>query len=250
MRKIIKTLLLLLFFVIFPTVNVFAAETVLEEPTGFKRINIWTSSDAYIHYEYTRTDNLTYTAVYNTRSPDFFAWRDTVCTPTKSIKLKLSGDLGKITKMEVVTCDGTSTSVTNPFPDPPEPPEDGDNGGNPTPGGNLPPTKDWGEVDTSKPANACGQARWTNPIRNWVDDIFCPVITFLDLARAKLAAVSLMMGQGLNIGKYFSIFGDLPLSWQLVVSSLLLMVATLGGLLIFRSAMRIYYSIKEGVKWW
>lgn len=121
---------------------------------------------------------------------------------------------------------------------------------NPPAGGNLPPTKDWGAVDNSKPANACGGGRWASPIRNWVDNIFCPIITFLDLARSKLAAVSLMMGQGLNIGKYFKIFGDLPTSWQLVVSSLLLMVVTLGGLLIYRSAMRIYYSIKEGVKWW
>lgn len=147
---------------------------------------------------------------------------------------------------EVELCDGTIINFDDPFPPPidpdPDPPIDE--------GGSLPPSKDWGKVDTSKPANACGQPRWTSPVRNWVDDIFCPVITFLDLAKAKLAAVSLMMGQGLNIGQYFRIFGDLPTSWQLVVSSLLLMVATLGGLLIFRSAMRIYYSIKEGVKWW
>lgn len=150
----------------------------------------------------------------------------------------------------VTLCDGTTLSFTDPIT--PPPPDDGGNTGGTEPpsGGNLPPGTDWGAVDDSKIANACGGGRWTSPIRNWVDNIFCPVITFLDLARSKLAAVSLMMGQGLNIGQYFKIFGDLPTSWQLVVSSLLLMVATLGGLLIFRSAMRIYYSIKEGVKWW
>lgn len=98
--------------------------------------------------------------------------------------------------------------------------------------------------------NACGNPRWDNPIKNWVDDIFCPVITFLDLAKKKLADVRLVTAQGLNIGQYFKIFGDLPASWQLVITSLLLMITTLGGLLIFRSAMRIYYAIKEGVKWW
>ena len=159
----------------------------------------------------------------------------------------------KVWITNVTYCDGTSESFYDPYPPPPpDPPDEGGSGGanNPPAGGNLPPTKDWGAVDNSKPANACGGGRWENPIRNWVDNIFCPVITFLDLARAKLAAASLMMGQGLNIGKYFKIFGDLPSTWQLVVSSLLLMVATLGALLIFRSAMRIYYSIKEGVKWW
>lgn len=170
-----------------------------------------------------------------------------------AVKAILSGDLYKLKGVKVQYCDGTTSGLieTN-FPPPPDPPDEGEGSGGNTPpsGGNLPPTKDWGSVDNSKPANACGGGRWTSPIRNWVDNIFCPIITFLDLARSKLAAVSLMMGQGLNIGQYFKIFGDLPTSWQLVVSSLLLMVATLGGLLIFRSAMRIYYSIKEGVKWW
>lgn len=158
---------------------------------------------------------------------------------------KLTIVLNKI-KITPLDIDGNQAEITGYVP--PDPPDEG--GNEPPDGGNLPPTKDWGAVDDSKIANACGGGKWTSPIRNWVDNIFCPVITFLDLARSKLAAVSLMMGQGLNIGQYFKIFGDLPTSWQLVVSSLLLMVATLGGLLIFRSAMRIYYSIKEGVKWW
>lgn len=145
--------------------------------------------------------------------------------------------------IEVNLCDGSSMSFSDPFPPPPpNPPVDE--------GGTIPPSVDWGTVDTSKPANACGQPRWTSPIRNWVDDIFCPVISFLDLAKAKLASVSLMIGQGLNIGQYFSIFGDLPTSWQMAISSLFLMITTLGAILIFRSAMRIYYGIKEGLKWW
>lgn len=101
-----------------------------------------------------------------------------------------------------------------------------------------------------KPTNSCGNYKHENEIKNWVDNIFCPIITFLDLAKQKLDETSTMIGQGLDIGKYFRIFGDLPTSWQLVVSSLLLMITTLSGLLIFRSAMRLYYAIKEGVKWW
>lgn len=87
-------------------------------------------------------------------------------------------------------------------------------------------------------------------IRSFIDKMFNPPITFLDMGIEKLRAVSKVTAQGLNVGKYLSIFGDLPTSWQLVISSALMSVVILGSLLIFRSVMRIYYSLKEGVKWW
>lgn len=86
--------------------------------------------------------------------------------------------------------------------------------------------------------------------RSFIDKIFQPPITFLDLAIERLQNVNLVIAQGLNIGQYFSVFGDLPTSWQLVISSILISSVFLGGLLIFRSVMRMYYSVKEGVKWW
>jgi len=86
--------------------------------------------------------------------------------------------------------------------------------------------------------------------RSFLDKIFQPPITFLDLAIERLQNVNLVVAQGLDIGQYFSVFGDLPTSWQLVVSSILISSVFLGGLLIFRSVMRMYYSVKEGVKWW
>lgn len=87
-------------------------------------------------------------------------------------------------------------------------------------------------------------------IHNFIDKIFQPPITFLNMAIEKLQDVNLVTAQGLNIGQYFSVFGDLPGPWQLVVSSILISAVLLGSLLIFRSVMRMYYSIKEGVKWW
>lgn len=87
-------------------------------------------------------------------------------------------------------------------------------------------------------------------IINFINKIFEPPITFLDLAIEKLGEVGLVAAQGLNIGSYFSVFGDLPAAWQLVISSILLSTVLLGSLLIFRSVMRMYFSVKEGVKWW
>lgn len=87
-------------------------------------------------------------------------------------------------------------------------------------------------------------------IRGFIDKIFNPPITFLDMAIEKLRAVGQITAQGLNVGKYLAIFGDMPNAWQLVISSALMSVVILGSLLIFRSVMRLYYSLKEGVKWW
>lgn len=87
-------------------------------------------------------------------------------------------------------------------------------------------------------------------IRSWIDSIFSPFHSFLDIGIERLRDISLVTAQGLDIGSYLSIFGDMPGAWQIVIVSLLGSVVLLGGLLIFRSIMRIYYGMKEGVKWW
>lgn len=87
-------------------------------------------------------------------------------------------------------------------------------------------------------------------IIDFIDKIFNPIFSFLDLGIEKLRDVQLVTAQGLNVGKYLSVFGDMPYAWQLVISSILLSTVLLGSLLIFRSIMRLYYSAKEGVKWW
>lgn len=87
-------------------------------------------------------------------------------------------------------------------------------------------------------------------IRGFIDSIFNPFHSFLDMAIEKLRAVNLITAQGLDVGKYLSVFGDMPSVWQTVIVSLLGATVLLGALLIFRSVMRIYYSMKEGVKWW
>lgn len=87
-------------------------------------------------------------------------------------------------------------------------------------------------------------------IIGFIDKIMQPPISFLDMAIEKLRATQLVTAQGINVGSYLSVFGDLPGPWQLVISSLLISTVLLGSLLIFRSIMRIYYAAKEGVKWW
>lgn len=87
-------------------------------------------------------------------------------------------------------------------------------------------------------------------IRGFIDKIFNPPISFLEMAADKLKDVQMVTAQGLDLSSYFSVFGDLPTVWQLVVSSILMSGVLLGTLLIFRTVMRMYIAIKEGVQWW
>ncbi|MGG5253526.1 hypothetical protein ACQYAD_08525 [Neobacillus sp. SM06] len=87
-------------------------------------------------------------------------------------------------------------------------------------------------------------------IHAFLDKIFGPPISFLDMGIEKLQNVNLVTAQGLDVGKYLSVFGDMPAAWQLVISSILISSVLLGSLLIFRSIVRLYYSLKEGIKWW
>lgn len=87
-------------------------------------------------------------------------------------------------------------------------------------------------------------------IKGFIDKIFQPPIAFLDLAIEQLGKAQLVTAQGLNIGQYFSVFGDLPTHFQLVVSSILLSTVLLGSLIMFKSVVRLYFAVKEGVKWW
>lgn len=87
-------------------------------------------------------------------------------------------------------------------------------------------------------------------IHSFIDSIFNPIVSFLDLGIQKLQGLNMVASQGLDVGQYLSVFGDMPSVWQKVIVSILASVTLLGGLIIFRSIMRMYFSIKDGVKWW
>lgn len=87
-------------------------------------------------------------------------------------------------------------------------------------------------------------------IKTFVDKIFRVPIAFLDLAKEKLTTTGRITRQGLDFSRHMSLFRDLPQSWQLVLSSLLLVLVLLVSLLLFRSMMRMYFTVKQGIKWW
>lgn len=87
-------------------------------------------------------------------------------------------------------------------------------------------------------------------IISFIDKIFNPPISFLNLSIERIEGIKLVIRQGIDVSSYLSVFGDMPNSWQLVISSLLISVVMLSSLIIFRSLMRMFYAVKEGVTKW
>jgi len=88
------------------------------------------------------------------------------------------------------------------------------------------------------------------PIRNFIDAIFAPALSFLELMRDMLNNAGTVVGRGINLNNYFSFFGYLPSEWRAVVSSALASVVLLAILFLVRSAWDMYLKVKQSGKWW
>lgn len=87
-------------------------------------------------------------------------------------------------------------------------------------------------------------------VKNFIDAIFSPVTTFLQMITDYLGEISLIAGKGINLGQYLSFYSYLPQSMQLVLTSVISSVIFLAILQLIKAIMRMYYSAKDAVKWW
>jgi hypothetical protein len=88
------------------------------------------------------------------------------------------------------------------------------------------------------------------PIRNFIDSIFGPPITFLELMRDMLANAGTVAGKGINLNNYFSFFGYMPVEWQNVVKSALTSIVLLAIMLLVRAIWDVYLKVKNSAQWW
>lgn len=87
-------------------------------------------------------------------------------------------------------------------------------------------------------------------IKNFVDRIFSTPKSLLDLAREKLVNANQVTARGINLKSYLHVLGDMPNEWQRVITSVLIGIVVIMGLLLFRALMRLYYAAKDGIKYW
>lgn len=87
-------------------------------------------------------------------------------------------------------------------------------------------------------------------LKNFIDTIFKPPTEILEKIVELLGQVSMIAGKGINVGHYFVFFDHLPSSLQSVVNSLLASVIFLAVLILIRAIVRLYFGVKDGIKWW
>lgn len=88
------------------------------------------------------------------------------------------------------------------------------------------------------------------PVRNFIDSIFAPPIKFLHMAIDYLGNVQLVAGRGINLNHYFGFFNYLPGPMQTVVQSILAAILLLAILQLVKYILRMYFLVKDAVKWW
>lgn len=88
------------------------------------------------------------------------------------------------------------------------------------------------------------------PIKNFIDTVFSPPFSFLQLCYDMLQNAGTVVGKGISLNNYFGWFGYLPNEWQLVVKSALASVALLAVLFLVRALWDMYLKIKQSSKWW
>lgn len=85
---------------------------------------------------------------------------------------------------------------------------------------------------------------------NLVHSLFAPAVTFLGLARDRLADLALTSRVGIDLGRYIAparVLGPgFSLAVQTLVGGAILAVVVLAA----RGAFNLYLAFKAGVKWW
>lgn len=87
-------------------------------------------------------------------------------------------------------------------------------------------------------------------VKNFIDSIFAPPLTFLNMASEYLGHVGLIAGKGINLNHYLSFFSYLPGPLQAVVNSLLASILLLAILQLVKSIVKQFFTVKSAVKWW
>jgi hypothetical protein len=87
-------------------------------------------------------------------------------------------------------------------------------------------------------------------VRNFFDSIFNPPTSFLQMGVDYLSKVSLIAGKGINLNNYFGFFSYLPGPIQGVLNSLISAIIFLAVLQLIKSILKMYFTLKNAVKWW
>lgn len=84
----------------------------------------------------------------------------------------------------------------------------------------------------------------------FVQNIFDPVVQFLNKAYGQLASLGTVSARGVRLDNYFGVFGVLGPSWSRLISSLIGSLVFLTILYAVQKYSRVLLWFKALIKWW
>jgi len=87
-------------------------------------------------------------------------------------------------------------------------------------------------------------------VSNFLDNIFSPVVQFLDKCITQLNQVGTVAAKGVRLDNYFGYFGILGPEWAKVISSLLASLTFLFILYTVQKYSSVLLWFKDLIKWW
>lgn len=88
------------------------------------------------------------------------------------------------------------------------------------------------------------------PVKNMIDTLFNPPLTFLNMIIEYLDDLQLIAGKGINLNNFFGFFAYLPPAMQTVVNSIIASIIFLAILHLVRAIVRMFFTVKDALFRW
>ena len=83
-----------------------------------------------------------------------------------------------------------------------------------------------------------------------IDNLFRPVVAFLDQIISKLSSLGTVAAKGVRLDDYFGFFAILGPAWTSVISSFLTCLTFVFVLFLIQKYGRVILWFKDLIKWW
>lgn len=89
-----------------------------------------------------------------------------------------------------------------------------------------------------------------NEIKNFIDTIFAPILTWLNMISLQIRNLSVPVSHPLDFNKYFGQFAFLGPKWMLVITTLCGLAFVYFIIFFIMNARGLYQKFKDSIQWW
>lgn len=87
-------------------------------------------------------------------------------------------------------------------------------------------------------------------VTNFIESIFNPVISILDLIISKLSSIGTVAAKGVRVSDYFGFFNILGNAWSSLIMQFIAALTFIFVLYMIQKYNRVLLWFKDLIKWW